>query len=82
MLDRDSIEAINVDQLVTATDRLLLTGLPRRRASSPNLARGSSPRIPVKPPAAQPRPALRVLARVAVIGIALGYVVTTAMTAL
>ena len=30
MLDRDSIEAINVDQLVTATDRLLLTGLPRR----------------------------------------------------
>ena len=30
MYDRDAIEAINVDQLVTATDRLLVRGHGRR----------------------------------------------------
>jgi hypothetical protein len=53
MYDADAIEAINFEQLATATDRLLLRRgrLPRYRPSLPSLAplgplaRGSHPRI-------------------------------------
>jgi hypothetical protein len=48
MRDLEDIESINSDQLVTATDRILLTGLPR-----PRFARGSMRAIPE----AVPRPA-------------------------
>ena len=37
MYDLDAIEAINIEQIVTATDRLLLRGLPKRRP----IARGT-----------------------------------------
>jgi len=56
MYDADAIEAINFEQLVTATDRLLLRGgrVSKRRPSVPSLvqrvpvqafARGSEPRL-------------------------------------
>ena len=40
MYDVDAIEAINLEQIVTRTDRLLLRGgrLPKHRPSSPQLA--------------------------------------------
>jgi hypothetical protein len=60
MHDADAIEAINFEQLVTVTDRLLLRGTgSKRRPSSPSLARASSStipvvsRTPVSPPAAR-----------------------------
>lgn len=40
--DHDRLEAINARQLATATDRLLVLGLPRK-----HLARGSYTRIEV-----------------------------------
>jgi hypothetical protein len=39
MYDLDAIEAINIDQIATVTDRLLLGAVYRRR----QLARGSAP---------------------------------------
>lgn len=46
MYDVDAIEAINFDQLVTATDRLLLRGgrLPKGRPSRDRLAELAQPR--------------------------------------
>ena len=41
MYDLDAIEAINVDQIVTATDRLLLGAMSKRRPS----VRASSPKL-------------------------------------
>ena len=48
MYDVDAIEAINFEQLVTVTDRLLLRGtrLPKRRPSTDRIPpRLSSPRL-------------------------------------
>jgi hypothetical protein len=62
MYDADTIEAINCEQLVTATDRLLIRGcrMSKRRPSIPSLghhARGSQPSIQLAPvvAAVQPR---------------------------
>lgn len=44
MFDLDAIATINVDQLATATDRLLHGGLRKRRP----LARGSAPLVVVE----------------------------------
>src|SRR5215468_5504966 len=48
MYDLDAIEAINFEQLATATDRLLLLGARRRARATPPLgiARGSAPVLP------------------------------------
>jgi hypothetical protein len=66
MHDVDAIEAINFDQLATATDRLLLRSghvAKRRptRPSMPSLGRGTQPGIPVAPtrPTVQRPPAPR-----------------------
>src|SRR5262245_20779759 len=50
MYDLDAIEAINFEQLATATDRLLLLGARRRARPTPPLgiARGSAPALPAK----------------------------------
>src|SRR5262245_12822075 len=47
MYDADALEAINVDQLVTPTDRLLLRGgqMSRRRRPARSFATGSQPHI-------------------------------------
>jgi len=47
MYDADALEAINVDQLVTPTDRLLLRGgqMSRRRHPARSFATGSQPHI-------------------------------------
>jgi hypothetical protein len=50
MYDADTIEAINFEQLATATDRMLIRGgrMSKRRPSIPSfvpLARGSQPAI-------------------------------------
>ncbi len=45
MYDLDAIAAINVDQLVTATDRLLVGGVRKRRP----VARGSQPVLDDEP---------------------------------
>jgi hypothetical protein len=46
MYDADAIEAINFEQLATATDRLLVRGgrVSKRRPSTPSLVHGSQPR--------------------------------------
>ena len=31
MYDRDAVQAINIDQIVTPTDRMLLGGMPKHR---------------------------------------------------
>lgn len=54
MYDVDAIEAINFEQLATATDRILLRarhGLKRRSTTGPfpTLARGSQPRFTLDP---------------------------------
>jgi len=54
MLNADTIESINCEQLVTATDRLLLRGgrVSRRRPTLPSLvdfARGTQPNIQLPP---------------------------------
>jgi hypothetical protein len=54
MPDADQIESINAEQLVTATDRILLTGRPRR------LARGSMPIIPAQQRAVDIEPTMLV----------------------
>ncbi len=59
MYDADAIEAINFEQLVTATDRLLLRGgrPSRRRPGIPPIApaaRGSQPQVD-KPAVVWPR---------------------------
>lgn len=63
MYDADTIEAINVEQLVTATDRMLLRGrVARRRPSARPLASPSLapyPRIVAHTPALSPTPAPR-----------------------
>ena len=66
MYDADSIEAINVEQLVTPTDRMLLRGRARRRRPStaplaPN-GRGSYPVVVPPTPAAAPQIAAPTLA--------------------
>ena len=58
MYDADSIEAINVEQIVTPTDRMLLRGRARRRPSTAPLAangRGSSPAVVPPTPAIAPQ---------------------------
>jgi len=50
MYDADALEAINVDQLVTPTDRLLLRGgqMSRRRRPARSFATGSQPHIVIE----------------------------------
>ena len=50
MYDADALEAINVDQLVTATDRLLLRGgqMSRRRRPARAFATGSQPHLVIE----------------------------------
>ena len=50
MYDADALEAINAEQLVTPTDRLLLRGgqMSRRRRSARSFATGSQPHIVIE----------------------------------
>ena len=77
------IESINAEQLVTATDRLLFSGLPAKR-------RPSAPRLdvelalePVELPTQLVRPALTThFARLAALGCAVGFTVGTLCAAM
>ena len=74
----DQLEAINAPQLVTATDRLLVLGLPRKR----QLARGSCSHIEVPTVIAIPvRPRRRALG-VAVVVLACLVAFTTTRIAI
>ncbi len=73
------LEAINIDQLVTATDRLLLVGLPtKRRPSAPRLE-SAAPVVDEKTVLVRPEVrSLPFLATIAMLGAAIGLVVGTA----
>jgi hypothetical protein len=70
MYDADTIEAINFEQLATATDRILLRGgrMSKRRPSIPSLVplvRGSQPHIEQTVRGSQPRIAPTMVVRAA-----------------
>ena len=78
-----NLPAINIDQLVTATDRLLLAGgLTKRRPSAPRLEL-SVPTVDERTVLVRPeQTSVRFLATVAMLGTAVGLFVGTAAIAL
>jgi hypothetical protein len=56
MFDRESLQRVNADQLVTRTDRLLLGGISKRRASRPAWMQLPVERTVLVAPLPAPRP--------------------------
>jgi hypothetical protein len=77
-----NLEAINIDQLVTATDRLLFSGgLPKRRPSAPRLEH-AAPVVDERTVLVRDEPtSLPFLATIAMLGAAVGLFVGTAAIA-